>query len=318
MGSARNAAVLLISLWSRAASQEPEPSPVPELSGSTFDEMVRDGTDQPWFVKFYAPWCGHCKRLVPLWEQLAAKLQGQVALAKVDATAEEGLAYKYDVAGYPTLVLIVDGERYNFRGARTLEALEAFALGGYKEAPQERYESSEVFGGPNVLGLGGDLDEAVRSSELPLLVVFYIRGCGHCRSMESAWGELAVELKDQVRVASLDAMANRPLAEHWDVGRFPTIKLVKGGRVYDFDGDRTVEDLKTFALGDFGSDSSPLPSRLKDVKGEKTPGDPQDAGYEHLVVGFLLGMACAGSFWALWYCFSSSSREPADKEVKAD
>eukprot|EP00434_Breviolum_minutum_P031731 symbB.v1.2.028062.t1/scaffold2935.1/size102186/2 len=69
------------------------------LVGSNFSSSIGDGLELPWFVEFYSPNCGHCKRLAPIWEQLAGLLQGQVAVAKVDATEEEGLADEWDVTG---------------------------------------------------------------------------------------------------------------------------------------------------------------------------------------------------------------------------
>jgi protein disulfide-isomerase A6 len=61
------------------------------LTQSNFDEVVL-GSKDIWFVEFYAPWCGHCKKLEPEWNEAATKLKGQVKLGKVDATVETGLA----------------------------------------------------------------------------------------------------------------------------------------------------------------------------------------------------------------------------------
>jgi protein disulfide-isomerase A6 len=61
------------------------------LDASNFDDLVLKSKDI-WFVEFYAPWCGHCKKLEPEWNEAATKLKGQVKLGKVDATVESGLA----------------------------------------------------------------------------------------------------------------------------------------------------------------------------------------------------------------------------------
>ena len=56
-----------------------------------------------WFLEFYAPWCGHCKKLEPIWNEFAAKIGGQVKVGKVDATVETELAKRFGVRGYPQI-----------------------------------------------------------------------------------------------------------------------------------------------------------------------------------------------------------------------
>ena len=60
------------------------------LTGSNFDDEVL-GSKDIWFVEFYAPWCGHCQKLEPEWNEAATKLKGQVKFGKVDATVETAL-----------------------------------------------------------------------------------------------------------------------------------------------------------------------------------------------------------------------------------
>jgi len=61
------------------------------LTDDNFDELVY-GSKDIWMVEFYAPWCGHCKKLEPEWSESATKLKGKVKLGKVDATENKGLA----------------------------------------------------------------------------------------------------------------------------------------------------------------------------------------------------------------------------------
>ena len=63
------------------------------LTESNFDEMVMQSEDM-WLVEFFAPWCGHCKKLAPEWAKAATELKGKVKLGAVDATTETGLASK--------------------------------------------------------------------------------------------------------------------------------------------------------------------------------------------------------------------------------
>ena len=60
-----------------------------------------------WLVSFYAPWCGHCKKLAPTWTTLSVEQEGKVKLAKIDCTSDTFSEFcdQNDVSGYPTIKL---------------------------------------------------------------------------------------------------------------------------------------------------------------------------------------------------------------------
>jgi len=81
------------------------------LSDSNFESEV--AKHDVMLVKFYAPWCGHCKRMAPEFEKAATSLKKAdppVALAKVDCTVESTTCSKFGVSGYPTLKIFKNGE----------------------------------------------------------------------------------------------------------------------------------------------------------------------------------------------------------------
>jgi protein disulfide-isomerase A6 len=103
---------------------------VVDLEGTNFDEIVIK-SQKSVLVEFYAPWCGHCKRLAPEWEKLAKAFSNEqnVVIAKVDATGSQELAARYQVSGYPTLIFFSATDKdvpEPYDGGRDLEELVAF------------------------------------------------------------------------------------------------------------------------------------------------------------------------------------------------
>lgn len=88
-------------------------------------------------MEFYAPWCGHCKKLAPEWERAATDLKGKAVLAKIDATEEAELAEKYEIEGYPTVKFWQDGSGpEDYEGGRSAQDIIAWV--GKRTGPAVR------------------------------------------------------------------------------------------------------------------------------------------------------------------------------------
>jgi len=114
-------------LLTQALPEDWNNKPVKVLVGSNFDEVAKDLTKSV-LVEFYAPWCGHCKQLAPIYDSLAEKFEGkdEFLVAKMDSTLNELEDVK--VQSFPTIKLFVKGtnEVIDYSGERTLEAMEKF------------------------------------------------------------------------------------------------------------------------------------------------------------------------------------------------
>lgn len=107
-----------------------------ELSESSFEtEVLR--ADLPVVVDFYAPWCGPCKMLSPLLEQLAAEFQGRIKFTKANVDNTPELAGRYQVTGVPTLALFRSGEVADTMvGFASPKALKSWLEGAATVTPQ--------------------------------------------------------------------------------------------------------------------------------------------------------------------------------------
>ena len=98
---------------------------VVSLNAETFDKTIKG--DKPVFVKFFAPWCGHCKRLAPTYEEfsnVAKEKFPNLIVAEVDCPANQAICEH--VQGYPTVILYNKGNQVEFEGQRTVDAISEF------------------------------------------------------------------------------------------------------------------------------------------------------------------------------------------------
>ena len=78
-----------------------------ELTASNFDESIKEGKA---LVDFWAPWCGPCRMIAPVIEELAEDFDGKAKICKVNTDEEQDIAVKYGIRSIPTILFFKDGE----------------------------------------------------------------------------------------------------------------------------------------------------------------------------------------------------------------
>ena len=78
-----------------------------ELTASNFEDTVKEGVS---LVDFWAPWCGPCRMIAPVIEELAEEFDGKAKICKVNTDEEQDIGVKYGIRSIPTIMFFKDGE----------------------------------------------------------------------------------------------------------------------------------------------------------------------------------------------------------------
>ncbi|KAH0472856.1 MAG: uncharacterized protein KVP18_001906 [Porospora cf. gigantea A] len=134
------------------------------LTDDDFEHLTQAATGSttgPWFVMFYAPWCGHCRMMSTEWEKLASMAEN-FSVARVDATANMDLARRFEIRGFPTVMFINKGKLYKYAGRRTAEAMMSFAITGHQSVEGVSVPRPKTFVDKALSMVSGSLQDVSR------------------------------------------------------------------------------------------------------------------------------------------------------------
>lgn len=154
--------IALVAVSATHADLYPSSGDVVNLTPANFDKLVTGG-DEVWLVEFYAPWCGHCKTLVPEYKKAAAALRGAVRVGAVNADEHKELGGKFGVRGFPTIKLFGTNKQKpsDFNGARTAQGLVDAALAEVKAKVKQQLNGGSSSGGGGSSSSGGSGGKSV-------------------------------------------------------------------------------------------------------------------------------------------------------------
>ncbi|OJJ32108.1 hypothetical protein ASPWEDRAFT_139612 [Aspergillus wentii DTO 134E9] len=193
-----------------SAPANPQGMSVP-LTAESFQRLVTTTRD-PWFIKFYAPWCGHCQALAPNWHQMAKEMQHTLNVGEVNCDVESRLCKDARVAGFPTMYFFRGGERVEYQGLRGLGDL-------------VNYAKKAVDVGTGFRDVDAAQFKALEETEEVIFLYFY----DHATTSEdfAALDRLTLSLVGHAKIVKTDSAA---LAERFKISTWPRLLVVRDGR----------------------------------------------------------------------------------------
>ncbi|GIY62791.1 protein disulfide-isomerase A5 [Caerostris extrusa] len=222
---------------------------------------------------FYAPWCGHCKKMKPEFELAAMQLKEQDIpgiLAGVNAIKEKTVANKYKITGYPTVKYFKNGEFQFDVNFRTADKIVEFMNDPKEPPPPPPPEVPWSEMPSHVVHLKDDDFKTFLKRKKHVIVMFYAPWCGHCKKAKPEFTAAAEYFKDEPKVefAAVDCTTFISVCNAHEVKGYPTLKYFSYYKVEKpYEGGRTENDFVSYMLS--ASDSGTPPASTTEEDPEK-------------------------------------------------
>uniref|UniRef100_A0A3Q2GQW5 Protein disulfide isomerase family A, member 5 n=1 Tax=Cyprinodon variegatus TaxID=28743 RepID=A0A3Q2GQW5_CYPVA len=245
-------------------------SPVFHLTDESFDSFLEEHPAA--LIMFYAPWCGHCKKMKPEYDDAAEVLNKAAdspgVLAAVDATVHKAVGDRFKISGFPTVKYFEKGEeKYTLPHLRTKDKIIEFMHNPQAPPPPEQSWEDKP---SSVNHLGSeDFREALKKKK-HALVMFYAPWCPHCKNAVPHFTTAAELFKEDRKIvyAAVDCTKglNHDLCKQEGVEGYPTFNYYNYGKfVEKYNGDRGEAGFIGFMRNLRGRDQEKVGKRKEEL-----------------------------------------------------
>lgn len=220
---------------------------VTELNESTFDAFIDD--NKYVLIDCWAPWCGPCRRMGPIIEELSKDLEGKVAVAKLNTDESPGISARFEINAIPTLLIFKDKVMLEpLVGLRPKEdIISVLADRGMVEGGKKKEEEAHFA----VKVTDNDFNEFIKSKDYAL-VDCWAPWCKPCLRMGPVIEELAKISQDDIAVGKLNVDENPGVSLSFNIQSIPALLIFKGGKqvgtIVGYSPERTAEALREAIL----------------------------------------------------------------------
>lgn len=220
---------------------------VTELNESTFDTFIEE--NRCVLIDCWAPWCGPCRRMGPIIEELAKDLEGKVAVAKLNTDENPGISARFEINAIPTLLIFRDRVMMDpLVGLRPKEEIISIladdgVIEGGKKKEEEVHYAAKV--------TDENFNEFIKSKGYAL-VDCWAPWCKPCLRMGPVIERLAEISQDDIAVGKLNVDENMGVSLSYNIQSIPALLIFKNGKqvgtIVGYSPERTAEALREAIL----------------------------------------------------------------------